>query len=94
MTPFFWSQFAALKVMTGDAAGRPLADLVPRITAPLLLISSDRHEERDFNVEYERLARGAAEHWNLPDTGHTHGLRDHPREYERRVAGFFDAALR
>jgi len=94
MTPFFWSQFAALKVMTGDAAGRPLADLVPRITAPLLLISADRHEERDFNVKYERLARGPAEHWNLPDTLHTHGLRDHPREYERRVAGFFDGALR
>jgi uncharacterized protein len=94
MTPVFWTQFAALKVLTGDSPGPPLADLVPRIEAPLLLISADRHEERDFNVKYERLARPAAQHWNLPDVGHTHGLRDRPREYERRVAGFFDRALR
>jgi uncharacterized protein len=94
MTPVFWSQFAALKVLTGDTAGPPLADLVPRIKAPLLLISADRHEERDFNVKYARLARGPVTHWSLPDTGHTHGLREHPREYERRVAGFFDRALR
>ena len=37
-------------------------------------------------------ARRAA-HWNLADTAHTHGLRDHPRAYEQRVAGFFDRAL-
>ena len=91
---FFRSQFAALRVLTGDAPGRPLADLVPKIRAPMLLISGERHEEYDFNVTYARLARGRAEHWNLPDTQHTHGLRDHPREYERRVAAFFDAALR
>ena len=29
-----------------------------------------------------------------PDTQHTHGLRDHPRAYERRVVGFLDRALR
>ena len=37
MTPFFWSQFAALRIFTGDAPGLPLADLVPRIAAPILL---------------------------------------------------------
>jgi hypothetical protein len=60
----------------------------------MLLISGERHEEYDFNVTYARLARGRAEHWNLPDTKHTHGLRDHPRAYERRVTAFLDAALR
>ena len=94
MTPFFWSQFAALRVFTGDAPGRPLADLVPRIAAPMLLISTERHEEYDFNVTYARLARGRAEHWNIADVQHTHGLRDHPRAYERRVVGFLDRALR
>ena len=93
MTPFFWSQFAALRVFTGDAPGRPLADLVPRITAPMLLISTERHEEYDFNVKYARLARGRAEHWNIADVQHTHGLRDHPRAYEQQVAGFLDRAL-
>ena len=59
----------------------------------MLMISADRREEYDFNVLYARLARGPAAHWNLADTQHTHGLRDHPRAYERRVAGFFDNAL-
>jgi uncharacterized protein len=90
---FFWSQFAALRVLTGDPPGRPLADVVTEIEAPALLISADRHEEYDFNVLYARLARGRATHWNLADTQHTRGLRDHPRAYERRVAGFFDRAL-
>jgi dienelactone hydrolase len=94
MTPFFWTQFAALRVFTGDAPGRPLADLVPQIAAPMLLISTERHEEYDFNVKYARLARGRAEHWNIADVQHTHGLRDHPRAYERRVVGFLDRALR
>ena len=31
--------------------------------------------------------------WELPDTGHTAGLRKHPAEYERRVTGFLDRAL-
>jgi pimeloyl-ACP methyl ester carboxylesterase len=93
MTPFFRTQFAALRVFTGDTPGPALADLVPRIKAPTLLISGERHEEYDFNELYARLAHGRAEHWNLPDTQHTHGLRDHPRAYERRVAGFFDRAL-
>jgi uncharacterized protein len=90
---FFRSQFAALRVLTGDPPGRPLADLVPRIAAPLLLISAERHEEYEFNVRYDRLAHGRAEHWNIPDTRHTRGLRDHPQAYERRVVGFLDAAL-
>jgi len=94
MTPFFWSQFAALRVFTGDAPGRPLADLVPRIAAPMLLISTERHEEYDFNVKYARLARARAEHWNIADVKHTHGLRDRPRAYERRVVGFLDRTLR
>jgi dienelactone hydrolase len=94
MTPFFWSQFAALRVLTGDAPGPPLADLVPRITAPLLLISADRHEERDFNVLYAKAARAPVTHWNLPGAHHTRGIREAPRDYERRVVGFLDDALR
>ena len=45
----------------------------------MLLISTERHEEYDFNLKYARLARGRAEHWNIADVQHTHGLRDHPR---------------
>ena len=31
--------------------------------------------------------------WELPDAGHTGGLRKHPAEYERRTVGFLDTAL-
>ena len=31
--------------------------------------------------------------WELPDTGHTAGLRTHPAAYERRTVGFLDRAL-
>ena len=31
--------------------------------------------------------------WELPDTGHTAGLRKHPAAYERRTVGFLDRAL-
>jgi cob(I)alamin adenosyltransferase len=29
----------------------------------------------------------------VPDAAHTHAIRSHAREYERRVAAFFDEAL-
>ena len=41
--------------------------------------------------------RGAARRktlWEIPGAGHVGGIRAQPAEYERRVVGFFDAALR
>jgi hypothetical protein len=39
-------------------------------------------------------AGGAAvELWELPDSGHTAGLRTHPGAYERRTTAFLDRAL-
>jgi dienelactone hydrolase len=93
MTPFFWTEFAAIRVLSGNAPGPPLIDLVPDISAPLLLISAGRDPERDFNVSYEAAAQAEAEHWNLPGARHTSGLREQPEEYERRVSAFFDSAL-
>jgi hypothetical protein len=37
--------------------------------------------------------RGPKQIWKI-DTSHTHGLNDRPKEYERRVVGFFDRTLR
>ena len=36
----------------------------------------------------------AATLWEIPGAGHVGGIRAQPAEYERRVVGFFDAALR
>ena len=31
--------------------------------------------------------------WEIPESKHVGGLQARPREYERRVVGFFDDAL-
>jgi hypothetical protein len=93
MTPFFAAEFGAVRIASGAHAGPPLEDMIKRITRPLLLVSTGRHEERDFNLEYDREARRPVEHWNLPEAGHTSAIRDAAPEYERRVTAFFDRAL-
>jgi uncharacterized protein len=92
--PIGWVMFTTMRVLSGDPPGPPLEDLVRRIRQPTLLISAGRAEERDFNVLYEDAAHGPVEHWNVPDAAHTHAIRTHADEYERRVAAFFDQALR
>ena len=32
--------------------------------------------------------------WEIPESGHVGGIKVRPAEYERRVVGFFDGALR
>jgi fermentation-respiration switch protein FrsA (DUF1100 family) len=88
-----WMMFTTMRALSGDPPGPPLEDLVQEIEAPTLLISAGTDVERDFNVLYDDAARGPVEHWNLPDAQHTHAIREHPEEYERRVVGFFNEAL-
>jgi hypothetical protein len=47
----------------------------------------------DNNPEYYKGTPGPKQIWKI-DTSHTHGLSARPVEYERRVVGFFDRALR
>jgi poly(3-hydroxybutyrate) depolymerase len=94
MTPFFAAEFGTVRITSGAHAGPPLEDMIKRVTRPLLLVSTGRHEERDFNLEYDREAGSRpVEHWNLPEAGHTGAIRDAAPEYERRVTAFFDRAL-
>jgi uncharacterized protein len=89
-----WLMFKTMHVLSGDAPGPPLEDLVTRIEAPTLLISAGTAEERDFNDLYERAATGRVDHWNLPGADHTRAIRQEPAAYEKRVVGLFDRALR
>jgi hypothetical protein len=86
--------FTAQRVFSGSPPPAPLADLVPKITAPLLLISAGTTAERDYNESYAKIAAGETEHWNLPHSSHTAAIRTDRVEYERRVVGFLDRALR
>jgi uncharacterized protein len=88
-----WVMFATMRVLSGDPPGPPLEDQVARLRSPALLISAGEDEERDFNVLYDDVGNPMVEHWNLPDAHHTAAIREHRREYERRVVAFFDNEL-
>ena len=93
--PYFWTLLTAGRVFSGYSPGPPLDESVPQISpAPLLLIAAGGFPtEIDFNRHYAEVAKEPFEYWELPDVGHTAAVRERPREYERRVIGFFDEAL-
>jgi uncharacterized protein len=94
LTPMFAAEFATVRIASGAKSGPPMDDMIKRITRPLLLVSTGRDQEYDFNVKYDRDAgERPVEHWNLPDAGHTGAIRDAAPAYERRVTAFFDQAL-
>jgi uncharacterized protein len=73
---------------------QPLAELAERIPPkPALFIASNDLNEPVLNAEYTRAYGDPGALWHV-DAAHTQGLKEHPREYERRVVAFFDAALR
>jgi dienelactone hydrolase len=93
ITPFMFVEFATVRVTSGSTPGPALEDMVKRITSPLLLVSA--RGEYDYGVAYDRAAGDRpVQHWHLPDASHTDAIRQAAPEYEQRVTGFFDQALR
>jgi fermentation-respiration switch protein FrsA (DUF1100 family) len=86
---------AALSVFSGSTPPRHLKTLVPRIAPrPLMLIQAPNSPNGErLNDDYYRAAREPKTSWAIPESRHTGGIEARPREYERRVVGFFDAAL-
>jgi pimeloyl-ACP methyl ester carboxylesterase len=87
----------ALQFIRGISGMRPapsLVGLMPEIAPrPVLLIASGAPQEIPVNRDYAKAAGSSARLWEIPDAGHTGGLRSHPAEYEQRVIGFLDEAL-
>jgi uncharacterized protein len=83
---------AEIELATGQAQPKPLMGLVHEVarTRPLLLIGTVGFE-RELDRAYTRGTE--AELWQLPHSAHTHGLDDHPRDYEKRVLALFSRAL-
>ena len=95
-TPYWWTMYTAARVLSGSSPGEPLKELVARVSpTPLLLVSTGGSlpAELEMNRFYAEAAREPFELWELPDVDHTAAIRQRPREYERRVVGFFDEAL-
>jgi hypothetical protein len=94
--PGVLAKSAALAVFSNHGVPPDLEDLVPRIAPrPVLLIAApDSGHGEELNRRYVRAGGPTASLWEIPESGHVGGLPARPAEYERRVVGFFDAALR
>jgi hypothetical protein len=93
MTPFTAVEFATVAVTSGSRPGPVIEDMMPRITAPTLLVAAGPPEKK-FGEAYDRAAGDApVDVWYLPEVGHTAAIRQVAPDYERRVTAHFDRAL-
>lgn len=74
---------------------RPLDDVAAISPRPILILAGglDPVTGPDAGQRYYAAAGEPKELWFEPDLGHLSFLDAYPAEYERRVVGFFDAAL-
>ena len=86
---------ASISVFANESPPSHLKDLVGRISPrPLLLIAApNTRNGEQLNRDYHAAAAEPKALWEIPESEHTRGLDARPREYERRVVGFFDGAL-
>jgi uncharacterized protein len=90
-----WLTTRSVRAISGMKTSPSLIPLMPRIAPrPVLLVAGGGFPDE---IRASRLYREAGgrtvQLWELPDTGHTAGLRKHPAAYERRTVGFLDRAL-
>jgi uncharacterized protein len=87
--------FGMIRGISGMRDVPSLYDVLPEIGArPVLLIGSGGDKtEIPVTREYAEAVGQSAQTWEIPEAGHTGGLRVRPAEYEQRVVEFLDAAL-
>jgi pimeloyl-ACP methyl ester carboxylesterase len=90
-----WLTTQSVRAISGMRTSPSLIAMMPRIAPrPVLLVAGGGFPAEIRASRRYRAAGGrTVELWELPDTGHTAGLRKHPAAYERRTIGFLDAAL-
>jgi hypothetical protein len=92
-TALFGIVTATGAVFASDLPPRDLLDLSGEITEPVLVIHATPGQGGEtLSRQYYEAARGLKEYWAAPG-GHTGAIAATPREYERRVVGFFDRTL-
>jgi uncharacterized protein len=90
-----WLMGQSVRTISGMKPSPSLVGLMPAIAPrPVLLVAGGGFPDEIPGSRMYRDAGGSTvELWELPDTGHTAGLRKHPAAYERRTVGFLDRAL-
>jgi pimeloyl-ACP methyl ester carboxylesterase len=85
----------AVRGISGMREAPSLIGIMPHIAPrPVLLIAGGGDpDEIPANRTYRDAGGPTTQLWEIPDAGHTAGLRTHPAEYERRTTAFLDRAL-
>jgi dienelactone hydrolase len=86
---------AATALFTDNLPPQKLRKLVPKINGAVFFVYGAKGQpaERPANRAFYAAARGPKEIWAVPGSGHIGGIDAQPRDYERRVVGFFDRYL-
>jgi fermentation-respiration switch protein FrsA (DUF1100 family) len=88
----------ATAVFTNNLPPADLKSLVPRIAPRAVFFIYGEHgqggSEKVPNQGFYAEAGEPKAIWEVPGAGHVGGMTARPDEYERRVIGFFDHALR
>ena len=88
---------ATKAVFSDQLPPEDLLDAVAKIgNRPVFLIhtSGKGIGGEELNPSYFAALRGPKAIWDIPEASHTGGIDARPREYERRVLGFFERSLR
>jgi dienelactone hydrolase len=94
--PSYATLTAGISLFSNDAPPPSLKELVARISpTPVFFIYGEHGQagERNLNPTYYAAADAPKTLWEVPGSGHVGGITAQPKEYERRVVGFFDRAL-
>jgi uncharacterized protein len=92
--PGFLFVTAGTALFSSTAPPPNLTDVAPKIEQPLFVIwAPNGGNIEHMSKKYFELAKGPKQIWAMPTAKHVGGIRDQPKEYERRVVGFFDDAL-
>jgi uncharacterized protein len=86
----------AMTVFTNEPPAANLKTLIERIAPrPVMLIAApNSNHGEELNRGFYEAAHEPKTLWEIPEASHVGGIDARPREYERRVVGFYDDALR
>ena len=90
-----WLTYAVTDVLTDADQPISLRDAVSAMAPrPVLLVTGGDVPDEALAGRYiQGGAPDSVELWDVPEAGHTEGVRVQPEEWEARVIGFLDAAL-
>jgi uncharacterized protein len=94
--PSYAGLTAGVALFSNHAPPASLNDLVGRIApTPVFFIYGEHGQdgERNLNPTYYAAAGQPKTLWEVPGSGHVGGINAQPKQYERRVVGFFDRTL-